>query len=52
MPLDTYTVNDRLVDSSEDEKYIDNYDENQSQRIVQDTNLSSDGGKLLRWNRI
>ena len=44
-PLDTFTSNDGLIDSSEDEKYVDNNNENQSERIVQDTNPPSDGGK-------
>ena len=52
-PLDTFTGNDGLVDSSEEE-YVESENENQSERIVQDTypptNPPADGGKLLRWN--
>ena len=51
--LDTFTGNDGLVDSSEEE-YVGSGYENPSKRIVQDTNpptnLPSDGDKLLRWN--
>ena len=54
-PLDTFTSNDKLVDSSEKE-YVESDNENQSERIVQDTNpptnLPSDDGNLLRWNRM
>ena len=58
-PLDAYTSNDGFVDSSEEE-YVDTNNENQSEKIVQDTNPptnpptkpSSDGGKLLRWNKL
>ena len=44
-----------MVDSSEEEK-AESDNENQSERIIHDTNPptnpSSDGGKLLRWNRM
>ena len=54
-PLDTFTSNDELLDSSEEE-YVESDNENQSEIIVQDTNPSnnpqSDGGKLLRWSRM
>ena len=56
--FDTLIGNEELVDSSEEEN-VESYNENQSKRIVQDTNSPtnpptnspSDGGKLLRWNR-
>ena len=51
-PLDTFTRNYELVDSSEEE-YVESNNENQSEMIVQETNPPnnppSDGGKLLRW---
>ena len=58
-PLDAFTSNDELVNSSEEEG-VETDNENQSEKIVQDTNPptnpptkpSSDGGKLLRWNKM
>ena len=58
-PLDTFNGNNRLVDSSEEEN-IESNNEKQSERIIQDTNSPtnsptnppSDGGKVLRWNRM
>ena len=39
-PLDAFTSNEELVDSSDDE-YVDTDNENQSEKIVQDTNPST-----------
>ena len=54
-PLNTFTGNDGLVYSSEEE-YVESDNKNQSERIIQDTNPITnppfDGGKLLRWNRL
>ena len=54
-PSHTFTSNDKLVDSSEEE-HVESGNENQSEIIIQDTNPPtnppSDGSKLLRWNRI
>ena len=50
-PLDTFTGNDRLIDSSEEENAKSD-NENQSEKIVQDTNLPSDNSKLIRWKRM
>ena len=54
-PLNTFTGNDGLVYSSYEEN-VESDNENQSDRIVQDTNPPtnplSDDEKLKRWDRM